>query len=330
MIDLSVIVVTWNTRELALRCLASIEDALAVSDAPRNLSVETFVVDNGSDDGTQGAVADAFPGVMIVRLPGNRGFAGGCNAGIRRASGRHVLLLNSDTRVPPGSLERCVAYLDANPDVGIVGPQLLHPDGSRQNSIHNFPRLATEFVPPIFFQFLFRRRYPSRRWTGPEPLDVEAVTGAALFARAELVGEIGGLPEEYFFYLEETDWCWRAHEAGWRVVYLPDARITHLSGASSKRVDPALTRIEFHRSLYRFYRRNRGSVSEALAILTRFSKTLFYVVCMAPLALVRGDRQTRWKVHRRVLGWHLRGRPDAVGLGQLGAKRDSAESPAIS
>ena len=140
------------------------------------------------------------------------------------------------------------------------------------------------------------------------------MTGAAIFARAAAVRDVGPLPEDYFFFLEETEWCWRARKAGWRVVHLPTAFAIHLSGASSKRRDPALTRIEYHRSLYHFFRMNRGTGWMATVISLRLLKSLSYVVALAPRALFGGRGLARWKVHRDVLVWHLRGCPKAVGF----------------
>jgi GT2 family glycosyltransferase len=313
--DLSIVVVTWNTRELVLDCLTSIESELGGADGSPDLVAETCVVDNGSSDGTAEAIRRRFPWVRLLVLPRNVGFAAGCNAGLRALRGRYALLLNSDAQLVRGVLRRCVDFLDANPDVGVVGPQLLNPDGSKQNSIHNFPMLATELVPKGFFQFCFRRRFPSRRWAGEAPIDVEAVAGAALFLRAALLREVGALPEDYFFFLEETDWCLRVRAAGWRVVHFPSAFVVHLSGASSKRRSPALTRIEYHRSLYRFFRKYRGRVPSNLVLALRFTKALFYVVTQAPFGLAGARHRARWSIHRDVLLWHLRGCPASVGLG---------------
>ena len=185
MIDLSVVVVTWNTRELVLDCLASVEQEARSLLEATGLAVEIAVVDNASSDGTAQSIREGHAGVRVIELPRNLGFAAGANAGLRELRGRYVLLLNSDTRVVGGALERCLRFLDQNPEVGIVGPQLLNPDGSVQNSIHNYPILATELFPKGVFQFLFRRRFPSRRWVGSEPIEVEALLGAALFVRAK-------------------------------------------------------------------------------------------------------------------------------------------------
>ena len=326
MIDLSIVVVTWNTRDLVLDCLASIEAELSRQGGSAGVVAETCVVDNASTDGTQEAIRRRFPWVQVVSLPRNVGFAAGSNAGLRSLRGRHALLLNSDARLERGVLARCVHYLDAHPDVGVVGPQLLNPDGSKQNSIHNFPMLATEVLPKGIFQFLFRRRFPSRRWAGESPIDVEAVAGAALFLRAQLLREVGPLPEEYFFFLEETDWCLRVRGAGWRVVHLPDVFVTHLSGGSSKRRSPALTRIEYHRSLYHFFRKHHGTVPTALVLGLRFTKAFFYLVTQAPLVLAGERHRERWGIHRRVLLWHLRGCPATVGLGRSPAPEGEARS----
>jgi len=324
MIDLSIVIPTWNTRELVLECLESIESELGSAGGSPGLAADTCVVDNGSSDGTAEAIRQRFPWARVVSLPRNVGFAAGSNAGLRALRGRYALLLNSDARLVPGVLRRCVDYLDLHPDVGVVGPQLLNPDGSKQNSIHNFPILATELLPKGIFQFLFRRRFPSRRWAGDLPIDVEAVVGAALFLRASLLREIGPLPEEYFFFLEETDWCLRVHSAGWRVVHLPSAFAFHLSGGSSKRRSPALTRIEYHRSLYRFFRKHHGPIPTRVVLGLRFAKALLYLVTQAPLAVAGERHRARWGIHRDVLLWHLRGCPATVGLGRAAAPAPDA------
>ena len=314
MTDLSIVIVSWNTRDLLLECLASLErEVLSRRDAGR-IATETIVVDNGSVDGTADALCARFPWAQLIRLPRNVGFAAGNNAGLQKASGRHAVLLNSDTVVLPDALERCVRYLDAHPDVGVAGPQLLDPDGTRQNSVHNFPSLVTEIVPKALLEILLPRRYPSKRYEHREPIDVEAVLGACLFVRREVLERVGPMPEEYFFFLEETDWCWRIREAGWRVVHLPDARVIHVHGAASKKKLPARTRIEYHRSLYRFFRRNRGAVPAAAVRGLRVAKALFYALALAPAALLSRSGRERWRSRSAVLLWHLRGCPASGGL----------------
>ena len=314
--DRSIIVVAWNTRELVLECLRSVERAMRTEGGGAPLRVEVQVVDNGSSDGTAEAVRAEYPQARLIRLSENLGFAAGSNTGIRRASGRarHLLLLNSDARLMPDALERCVKFLDDHPDVGIVGPRLLRPDGSARAAVHNEPRLITELVPVGVLQLLFPRRFPSWRRSGSEPFDVEAVSGAALFARSQMLEWVGLLSEQYFFFLEETDWCRRVRRAGWRVVHHPGAQVIHLSGGSSKRVHPSLTRIEYHRSLYRFYQSHHGRGRAATALALRVCKAVFYVVTQAPLALFAPRIRVRCRAHWDVLLWHLRGCPASAGL----------------
>ena len=316
MTDLSIVILSWNTRELTLAGLDAIAEEVRLG-APRGarpLVTQTILVDNGSDDGTVEAVRARHPWVELVALPANLGFAVGNNAGLRRAKGRYAVLLNTDTEVRRGAFDRCVAYLDAHPDVGVVGLQLLHPDGRRQNSIHNFPSLVTEIVPKALLEWLLPGRFPSKRRPIPSPIDVEAVLGACLFARREVLEKVGLLPEDYFLFLEETDWCWSVHEAGFRVVHIPDAHVVHLFGGSSKRKVPGRTRIEYHRGLYRFFRKRRGMLQAGLVVAIRVLKALVETLARVPVALVRGPERAGLVPRWEVLAWHLRGCPPTGGL----------------
>jgi len=312
MTDLSIVLLTWNGRELALACLASIERTLRAPGAA--LAVETIVVDNGSQDDTVEAVRARFPWAEIVALPRNVGFAAGNNAGLARARGRHVALLNNDTEVLPGCFEACVRYLDAHPDVGVVGPQLLHPDGRLQNSIHNAPTLLGELVPRGVLETLAPRRFPSKRYRHDGPLDVEAVLGACMVVRREALAAVGPLPEDYFFFLEETDWLFAMRAAGWRVVHLPEARLVHLHGATTKKRMPLPTRIEYHRSLYHFFRKRRGRAQARAVIALRLAKLVVALVGLAPLAALVPRERERWRQRAAILVWHLRGCPPSWGL----------------
>ncbi len=314
MIDLSIVVLTWNASALVAACLASIERTLCAAGTPAALGFETIVVDNGSRDGTVAMLRERFPWVETLALPHNVGFAAGCNAGLAVARGRHVALLNNDTELLPGCFETCVSFLDAEPDVGVVGPQLLHPDGRLQNSIHNAPTLLSELVPKGILETLWPRRFPSKRQRYERPVDVEAVLGACLVVRREALAEVGALPEDYFFFLEETDWLVAMRQAGWRVVHLPAARLVHIHGATTKKRAPVATRIEYYRSLYHFFRKRRGRRQAAAVIGVRVLKLLFALTVLAPLAIVLPAERRRWWERARILVWHLRGRPRSWGL----------------
>jgi len=319
--DLSIVIVSYETRELTLACLEAIEDEVRANKDAERLETETILVDNASADGTAAAVRSRFVWVTVIPLLRNVGFAKGCNAGLREAKGRHAVLLNSDTIVRRGTLERCVAFLDANPDVGVVGPQLLHENGRRQNSVHAAPGLLTELVPRALLETLFPGRFPSKRRHIEGPIDVDAVLGACLVVRRAVWEALGGLPEEYFMFLEETDWCWSIREAGWRVVHLPDVELVHLSGASSGRKDALKKRIEYHRSLYRFLGKRRGGAVVWIVRAQRVGKAALGLVLLAPLACIFERQRRRWRERAGLLSWHLRGCPEGEGLAPAASGR---------
>jgi N-acetylglucosaminyl-diphospho-decaprenol L-rhamnosyltransferase len=324
--DLSVVVVSWNTRELLLECLGALEEALAARGAAAPLRSEILVVDNGSADGSAEAVRECFPDVQLVALDRNAGFAAGANAGLRRAKGRVFLLLNSDARITREAIDRCLACLASEPRAGAAGPELRHGDGRPQRSAHGFPGLATELVPRPLLEWLAPRRFPPRRVAASAPVGVPALRGAVLFVRREVVESVGLLCEDFYFFLEDTEWCLRMGRAGWRIFLVPGAPVVHQLGASSKRAHPARTRIEYHRALYRFLRMRRGPGVAALAALLRVAKALSALALAALAAPV--SAAARRGVARRapVLLWHLRGCPAEAGLAAFAGDRSTGKA----
>lgn len=327
-VDLTVIVTSWNTRELTLSCIDRLADALrpGAADGADALRWELLVVDNGSRDGSAEALQERIESDVSIEgrclaLPENVGFAAANNRALAEMRGRFALLLNSDAAPRKGAVERCLSTLEADPKISILGPQLHHGDGRLQNSVHAFPSAWTELVPLALLEWVLPRRYPSKRRPVAEPIDVEAVQGAALFVRRSAIDEIGPLPEEYFFFLEETAWCWRARAAGHRVVFEPRAHVDHASGASSKAPHPGATAIEFHRSLYRFLVDHRGALVGRIAVALRFARAASSVVLLAPRApwsaRVAHRLRARWAVFR----WHLAGCPSGHGLRTATSRR---------
>lgn len=256
--DLSILVVNWNVRDLLRRCLQSILANLPAC------QLEIIVVDNGSTDGSVEMVRTEFPQVHLIANPDNRGFPAANNQGLAVARGRYVLLLNPDTEVVGNALETMVAFADAHPDVGVVGPMLLNPDGTVQSSRRRFPTLLTAVFESTWLQPYAPRRLLARYYVLDRPddevQDVDWVTGAALMARREAIEQVGPLDEGFFMYSEELDWCRRFRKAGWRVVYLPTARVIHYGGKSSEQVLPA-RHIHFQRSKIRYFRKYHGAVA---------------------------------------------------------------------
>jgi len=272
--DLSVIIVNWNVRDLLRRCLHSILASLPAC------QLEIIVVDNGSTDGSPEMVRTEFPQVHLMANPDNRGFTAANNQGLAVARGRYVLLLNPDTEVVGDALETLVAFADAHPDVGVVGPQLLNPDGTVQSSRRRFPTLATALLESTWLQPYAPRRLLARYYVLDRPddevQDVDWVTGAALMARREAVEQVGPLDEGFFMYSEELDWCRRFRAAGWRVVYLPTARIIHHEGKSSEQVLPA-RHIHFQTSKIRYFRKYHGPAAAEVLRLVLLGNYLWQI-----------------------------------------------------
>ena len=281
MIDLSVVIVSWNVCDLLRRCLHSVlgarplvtgneQDRARFRPVPPEFSIEVVVVDNASTDDSVDMVRTEFPRVRMIANDDNRGFPAASNQGIAIAGGRYVLLLNPDTEVVGRALSVMITFADAHLDVGIVAPQLLDPDGSVQSSRRRFPTLATALFESTWLQpYAPRRllkRYHVLDQADDATLDVDWVTGAALMARRQAIEQVGPLDEGFFMYSEELDWCRRFRDAGWRVVYLPSAQIIHHEGKSSEQVVPA-RHMYFQTSKVRYFRKHHGTtVTEALRL----------------------------------------------------------------
>jgi N-acetylglucosaminyl-diphospho-decaprenol L-rhamnosyltransferase len=236
-VDVSIILVSWNTRGLLLACIDSLPAAIG------NLRADVWVVDNDSHDDSVAAVRSHHPHVRLIENLANVGFAAANNQAIRTSEGRYVLLLNSDTVARPGSIEVLVRFADDHPRAGAVGGQLLNPDGSFQASRSCFPSLWSETLNATG---LGRRLYgPWYPGYGPhqsqQPRRAEVLPGACMLVRRAAIEQIGLMDDAYFMYSEETDWCLRLHRAGWELWYLPDARILHHGGQSTRQVrDPMI------------------------------------------------------------------------------------------
>lgn len=257
--DLSIIVVNWNVKELLQACLQSLLEA---GRARPTLTIEIIVVDSASSDGSPQMVRDRFPQVRLIASPENLGYAKGNNVGIEVAQGRYLFLLNPDTVVQPDALGRMIEYMDAHPSVGVLGPQLLWPDGSVQSSRRCFPTLGSLFwestlLGQWFPENAFIRRYHLADHPASQPQKVDWVVGAAILIRREAWQQVGPIDPDFFMYFEETDWCRRSAEAGWETHYLPAGQITHYEGKSSEQVVAART-LRFQRSKLRYTRKYFG------------------------------------------------------------------------
>jgi GT2 family glycosyltransferase len=310
-VDLSIIIVSWNTKEFLLSCVGS------VFESDQGISREVIVVDNGSQDGSGNEVKKMLPWVRLVENERNLGFAKAVNQGLQRASGRYILLLNPDTRIKQGAIERLVSFMDLHSDTGVAGAQLLNSDGSKQNSIANFPSLATELFNKSLLRWLFPKRFPGKERNYSEPVEVNSVIGACMMVRREALDQVGLLDEDYFLFLEETDWCYRMKKAGWKVYHVPEAEVLHFQGKSTE-TDKKRARVEYFRSRYHFFKKNRGRGQWLILLAGLLIRLGGELVAMTAASLVTFFAIKGWRrklaIYTYLFWWHLRLCPEGMGL----------------
>lgn len=253
---LSIIIVNWNVKQLLLKCLDSIEQT--VGDMPH----EVIVVDNASKDGSVEAVSEAHPEVKVVRNLRNAGFAVANNAAARRAMGRYVCFLNPDAVVHPGMFQRMIDVLQSDGDIGVVGPRLLNEDGSLQPSARNFLTNMNLMMSHLLFKPIFSKRIRSRLvyedWDHNETKEVDWLVGACLMLKRSALEKIGPFDEGYFMFHEDTDLCYRAKKAGYRVFFAHNAHLTHFGGRSCEQRWGDFTVLKYLASKHIFIRKHYG------------------------------------------------------------------------
>lgn len=260
---LSILIVSWNTKALLGKCL----DSILQFSPP--FPYEVIVVDNASSDGSAEAVASAYaarPEIRLIRSAENLGFARGNNAAYEASQGELVLLLNPDTEVLAGALQSLARYLDEHPQVSIVGPKILSPDGTLQPSVRRFPDIWSSV---LVFSGLHRvwrpRRYLMDDFSYDREAAVDQVMGAALLTRRSIIKRLGFLDEKFWLWYEEVDFCKRAQAAGFGVMFYPGAAIIHKGAQSFSQLAVYERKKIVAKSLLYYFRKNGGS-REVLAI----------------------------------------------------------------
>ncbi len=261
-IDLSIIIVSYEVRELVGRCLDSLHPAL---------QLEVFVVDNASKDGTAEFVRDCFPGVHLIANSDNRGFAAANNQALEHAAGRYLMLLNPDTEVKPGALETLVSFMDLHPRAGICGPQLCYADGTRQQSAFGFPTLAQVYLDLFPSNWRVQRsringRYPTALYERGQPFRVDHPLGAAFLVRRTVAEQVGFLDERFYIYCEEIDWALRIRAAGWESWCVPGAVIVHHEARSTRQFRDRMF-VELWRARFSLFARHYSRAFNASARL---------------------------------------------------------------
>jgi len=307
--DVSVVIVSWNTRTLLQKCLASVFECAGQVD------LEVFVVDNASHDGSAEMVVREFPAVRLIRNTENRGFAAANNQALPLTRGRYVLLLNPDTVILERAIQKVVAFADTRPEVGVVGCRVLQNATELQDTCSRFPGPLSLLLIGIGLHRLWPRSWPVRRAGHALAQDternVDVVAGMFMLVRRSAMEQVGLLDEDYFVYGEEADWCFRFWKAGWPCVFTPTAEIIHHEGGgqSTSQVRVKMF-VQLHKSLLLFNRKNLGipAYLSARAILAG-SMALRCGLWLARLALGGGSHaRGKLRCATAALAFHLFGR----------------------
>ena len=277
----SIAIVSWNTRKLLDKCLRSLDAD------PYLQRCEVWLVDNASTDGSPHFVRTNFPQVHLIESAVNVGFARANNLAIRASAGDKVLLLNPDTEVEPGGIQKLARFLEANPRAGAVGPMLIDSDGSLHVSTIQAPSLLGEFVRMFHLGDAFASRPSSGERDPLRAREVDVLEGACLMLRRSALDEVGLLDEDYFMYSEEVDLCQKLRKAGWTIHWVPEAKVIHHGGQSSQQV-PMESFLHLYRGKITYFRKQHGVVAAIAykAILTAASLARLFLM---PLSLLESS-----------------------------------------
>lgn len=279
MIDLSIIIVSWNVQDLLIACLDSIiASPVAINEASDNKPVvEIIVVDSASSDDTVSLVRENYPQVRLSAQSDNVGFTRGNNIGFEMAQGRYLLMLNPDTEVLGDALVQFIKYMDSHENAGLIGPHTLNTDRTTQSSRRHFPTKALAFFESTWLQPFAPKSMMEYYYLSNESdtaiLEVDWMQGSALMTRYEIYEAVGGLDTGFVMYSEEMDWCKRIKDAGWSAIYLGTAQIIHHGGKSSEQIG-AQKHIWFQESKLRYFKKHHGA---GFAFVLRLFLLLNYI-----------------------------------------------------
>jgi len=269
----SIIIINWNTCDILSDCLVS------VYEQTQSISFEVIVIDNASTDGSTEMVKKEFPQVILIQNKENKGFAAANNQGIAQAKGRYILLLNSDTIILDNAIEKSVRFADAHPEAAVVGCRVLNTDRTLQPTCFMSPSilnllLSSSYLYKCFPQSRFFGRERMTWWGRDTIREVDVVTGCFMLVRREAVEQVGMMDEQFFMYGEETDWCYRMKQAGWRIMFAPEGEIIHLGGASSSKMKPEMV-LQLRGSMLLFIKKTKKRMTYTIAC---FFVALFFLL----------------------------------------------------
>ncbi|HQZ84124.1 MAG TPA: glycosyltransferase family 2 protein [Actinomycetota bacterium] len=306
--DISVVIVNWNTRQYLLDCIESLQDTT------RRAKLEIIVVDNGSEDRSEDAIRGRYPDVVLVQNGANYGFARANNIGFSRALGRYLCLVNTDVIALDGVMDSLMDQMDAEPDIGLMGPKTITREGKLRHNCRRFPTLRNAAADYL----LLNRLFPSvtaleGRTLGAATYDsihdAEVLSGCFLMVRREAFAEVGPLDEAFFFYGEDTDWCRRFHDHGWRIVYKADAQAIHFGGGSTSAY-PTKYYLTMEKADLQYWRKHHRPSEVARYRLIKIVYHGVGVLAWSPVYLLRRDQRSNLKLrgHSASLAWLVTGR----------------------
>ncbi|MFO8090583.1 MAG: glycosyltransferase family 2 protein [Desulfatiglandaceae bacterium] len=310
-LDISFVIVNWNTKNLLMDCLHSVFDTVT------GINFEVWVVDNGSKDGSAEAVAGFYPQVNLIANETNRGFAAANNQAFEQMNGRYALLLNSDAALQSGAADELYNFMENTPGAGMACGQLLNPDGSLQNAFAPFPCFWTLLFNESLLRLVLPRRFTPKNIKADRPLPVDSCIGACMIVRRRAMDRVGFFDESFFFFLEETDWAYRMRKDGWGIFFVPSARILHHQGASIGIT--ARGRKLFYRSRYLYLRKWHPNLAVAAPVLISVRLAVNALLNLAAVLLTLGLNKSfrrKFSVYLDLIRWHLAGCPKPLPPGE--------------
>jgi len=264
--DISIIIVNWKVKSLLKKCLDSILKY------QEDLALEIFVIDNNSKDGSLKMIKDHYPQVKLIALESNQGFAKANNLGLREGEGKYFLLLNPDTEIREGFFKKVIKYLDKHTAIGILGPQILNPDQTIQESVRRFPTFFSQVLVLLKLKNIlnnnkFLKHYLEKSFDYHKIQNVDQVMGAAFFIRRAVLNKIGFLDEKFFIWFEEVDYCQRAKKQGFIIKYFPEVSIIHQGGYSFQKQLAFQNQRIFNKSLLYYFKKHKSFLEYFLLLL---------------------------------------------------------------
>jgi GT2 family glycosyltransferase len=303
MLKLSIVILCWNDLRVIRDCLESIYTRTHLT------PFEIIISDNGSTDGSIEFIREKFPQVRVIENGANLRFSKGNNVGIRASEGEYVLILNPDTIIHEGSLDRWVAFADRHPEAGAFGCRVLNPDGSYQGSAQPFPTIAGSLIAALYLRWLayISSSFTSdtyTRWRGDTERKIDWQAGCCVMFRADLLKRLGGFDEQFFYYYEDVDLCHRVWKAGFPVIYTPDVTINHLGGQSTQRAPHAFEVDKYrnrYRYFYKYYGKRGARQCRTTTLVWLFVRYLGYRL----LQLVGSSQKQRLDLYRTAIKWNM-------------------------